>query len=263
MEYNYSAACISRTGSVRDNNEDNFFFVGKYLPPDNDGLNKALCHEGATAACAHFAVFDGMGGEDGGEEAAYAAVRCYEENAAALERQVKNASAFLRDTAVEINLAVVARGREIRRERMGTTAAVLCVTREEAHIAHIGDSRIYRYRGGRLSALTEDDILRREHGQVLTQYLGVEPSAHSIHPHIRKGALRSGDLFLLCTDGVHGALSEREIAVILRRYGRDPTKCVETLTEQALEKNGEDNATAIVVRFYKKPWWQRTKGKGV
>ena len=168
----------------------------------------------------------------------------------------------LRDTAAEMNLAVVARGREIRRERMGTTAAVLCVTREEAHIAHIGDSRIYRFRGGRLSALTEDDILRREHGQVLTQYLGVEPSAHSIHPHIRKGALRSGDLFLLCTDGVHGALSEREIAAILRRYGRDPTKCVETLTEQALEKNGEDNATAIVVRFYKKPWW-RTIGKGV
>ena len=79
MTYTYEASCISRIGTVRNDNEDNFFFDGKTLPSDNRGLKRALYLEGDTKELRLLAVFDGMGGEMGGEIAACTAAETLSE----------------------------------------------------------------------------------------------------------------------------------------------------------------------------------------
>jgi hypothetical protein len=114
-----------------------------------------------------------------------------------------------------------------------------------AHVLHVGDTRAYRLSGNRLSCLTTDHV-RIEGAQrssVLYRALGVEPEArleYAAQPMARH------DRFLLCSDGLHGWLTDDSIADILRDRSA-PADTARALVEAALESGGSDNCTALVL----------------
>jgi serine/threonine protein phosphatase PrpC len=110
---------------------------------------------------------------------------------------------------------------------------------------HVGDSRAYLLRGDRLALLTTDHVhaVGGRRSSILTRALGAEPevrldyTSRPIVPH---------DRFLLCSDGVHGALPAEAIAAILHR-GLASDDCAQALVTAALDAGGSDNATALVI----------------
>lgn len=242
----------------------------------------------STAACTHvgrrannedslisdsglglFAVADGMGGYEGGEVASRMAVETLREfiRRNHTDDNVTWPYALDRERSLAENMAAVAARlahERIARHRcgplasMGSTLAMMLVPRnDQAIIAHIGDSRIYRLRNGVLEALTIDHSLyeelvrsgmnnlppRREfpHGNVITRALGVSGDAD-----VRTIELVPGDVYLLCTDGLTEVVSENQIAQVL---AVEPvTSACTTLVNAAYEGQGRDNITCVVVR---------------
>jgi protein phosphatase len=124
-------------------------------------------------------------------------------------------------------------------------------------VAHVGDSRAYRFRQGTLSPLTEDhsvtaellrtraiglaEAVRHVHRNVLTQALGTGP----VRPQVETVALRPGDVVLLCTDGVYRAVGEGRLAQLLASQG-----AAARIVEEAVARGTDDNATAVVVTVH-------------
>ena len=253
MPYILEAACLCSTGKVRKNNEDNFFFDGRCLEADNNGLKhpvtmtKPLCRE----LC--IAVFDGMGGENWGECASFAAADCMQYTTRKLKDYFIPERKFLNGMCMRINDAVVARQQELHTERMGSTMVALYFSYDHVYICNLGDSRAYRLRDGEFLQLSVDHLEKRE-GQTkkkapLTQHLGISPEDFLIEPYIAKGELRRGDQYLLCSDGLTDMLTNFEIDEILSDTAT-AEECVQELVDAALEKGGKDNITAIVCRIF-------------
>src|SRR5262249_18318401 len=130
-----------------------------------------------------------------------------------------------------------------------------------AVIAHVGDSRVYRLREGRLERLTHDHslvnhlvalgCLRPEDAasypkrNVITRAVG---PCETVDVDTKIVDTRTGDAFLLCSDGLHGALADDEIAAVLRERA-DLADAVGRLIELANESGGKDNVTAVLVRL--------------
>lgn len=142
---------------------------------------------------------------------------------------------------------------------MGSTAAVLAFAGNRIITGHLGDSRIYRLREGQLSQvtvdhsvaqvlmstgeLTEDDAVHHPSCTRLTRFVGMpSPTLPTTTTHL----LQAGDRFLLCTDGVSGALPVSLLASLLND-GEAETDVAERLVRSAVEYCGSDNATAVVV----------------
>ena len=117
----------------------------------------------------------------------------------------------------------------------------------EAHLFHLGDSRIYRLRGRELKQLTRDHrAWAGEQQSYLSRALGYE--AH-IEVDYQNVLLQTGDLFLLTTDGVHEALSQQQIVELLTQSAdEDPDQLARTLVRAALEAGSPDNLTAQLIR---------------
>lgn len=163
--------------------------------------------------------------------------------------------------------AVQDAGREVyrasQRDRVltgiGAAVTAAVIGGGAAHFIHVGDTRAYLLRGGRLEQLTRDDSLindARDHGiteeelaklprNVITKALGikeeVEPSSVSVE-------LADGDVLLLCSDGVHGVVSDAAIEAILGMYP-DPAAACAALIEGAIGAGSSDNLTAVVARI--------------
>lgn len=251
--FQYRAACISQTGKIRDNNEDNFYFDGKVLPMVNDGLKKAVYIEGSTKSILNLAVFDGMGGEMSGEIAAHTAAEEYKKQVGLLQTQVQQPREFLDNTVDAINTAVFEKGKEMGAERIGTTAVILYAVLNQLYLCNIGDSRVYRYRKGKLAELTVDDTVPNPSikNQHLTQFIGIDSERYSLTKHIKKGTINRSDGFLLCSDGLYNMVSEKDICHILTKNKHDINQCVEELTQKAMDNGGEDNCTVVLVEFFK------------
>lgn len=202
-----------------------------------------------------FLVADGMGGHRGGDVASRLAV----------ERILAYAEGL--DPLTELRAGFEAANRSIREhaqanadcDGMGTTVAALIMTPDRAHLAHIGDSRIYRLRGREMAPLTRDHSLveelvrqgslsveeARSHPQrnVVTRALGTTDAPRIEYAEVD---LEAGDLFLLCTDGLTSEATDEEIAAVLAGPG-DPQFKADRLAELAKELGGSDNITVIVV----------------
>ena len=142
---------------------------------------------------------------------------------------------------------------------MGTTLTAAAVHEETLTIAHVGDSRAYRLRDGRLEQLTQDHSLVAEmvrqgrltpaqaashpHRSIITRALGPE---EVVQPDVFDVPLHVDDRLLFCSDGLSGMVSDREISGILGR-GHDPQAMADALIRAALAGGGEDNVTAVVV----------------
>ena len=252
MPYILDAACLCNTGKVRRNNEDNFFFDGRCMEADNNGLThpvtmtRTLRHELCVA------IFDGMGGENFGEAASFAAAVCMQNTTRKLKDYFIPERKFLNSMCMKINDAVVAKQQELCTEHMGSTMVALCFSHGYVYVCNLGDSRAYRLRDGEFLQLSVDHVEKRE-GQTrkkapLTQHLGISREHFLIEPYIAKGELKHGDLYLLCSDGLTDMLTNFEIDEILSNTV-SAEDCVQSLIDTALEKGGKDNVTAIVCRI--------------
>ena len=211
-----------------------------------------------------FIVADGMGGEAGGREAAGMAIAAIK---ASFEAGGGAVPDLLNSSMIQANQRIHEKGTsgDPRYRKMGSTVVVLAVSHDQAHVAHVGDSRIYRYRDGILKRMTrdhsrvqqmvDDGIISpseaRDHpdANIINRALGAKPE---VEPEVGREPcpVKPGDLFLLCTDGLCGLVEDREIAEIFSRGGTVVTFC-DNLVSAALNKGGHDNVTAQVVRFEK------------
>lgn len=201
------------------------------------------------------AVADGMGGHPGGADASrvaldviHATLHTQPHPVAELERAVKAA-----------NQAVFQGGRKNQRLMgMGTTLTLCQITPGEMLMAHVGDSRAYRFRAGSLERLTHDHSVAaelQEAGQLTLEEAELHPQRHvltrvvgpsyNVRVDLLGIAWHPADRLLLCTDGLSGLLSDEEVAATLQEHrGQDAT---DQLVEAALARGGYDNITVVLV----------------
>ena len=205
-----------------------------------------------------FAVADGMGGAQAGEVASHAAVEAVAAGLPEAGTPEDRLAAVVR----RANEEIFRMSREDdSRAGMGTTLTAVHVGESDIAIAHVGDSRAYRFRDGELSRLTEDHSLveemrRRgqltaeeadEHPQrsIITRALGPEPD---VLVDTRSWAARDGDVILLCSDGLTSMISEAQVSEILREAG-GLEQAGRALIAAANRAGGRDNITVVLLRL--------------
>ena len=153
---------------------------------------------------------------------------------------------------------------------MGTTLVMALFHGKTMTVAHVGDSRLYRLRAGKLGQLTRDhsllqeqldrglvkpeDARRAQHRNLVTRALGVDPD---VDPDVASFDLRRRDIYLLCSDGLNDMVEDAEIEATLRARAADLDAAAATLVQQANDAGGRDNVSVILVRIGPplKPGW--------
>lgn len=252
MKFTIQAACGCNMGKVRKNNEDNFFFNGKCLEKINDGLKHPVGIEDKLKTGFCVAIFDGMGGENFGELAAYAAARQMQLTQRNLSDFLIPEKKYLERLTQQLNEAVTEAQKQMLTDKMGSTMVCLYFSGRYVYVCNVGDSRAYRLRDGEFFQLSQDHIEKRPGREgkkaALTQHLGFESDEIEIEPYIAKGALKRGDIYLLCSDGLSDMLTNFEICDIMLK-SEDAESCVQSLIDAALEHGGRDNITAIICKL--------------
>ncbi|MCA9508406.1 MAG: Stp1/IreP family PP2C-type Ser/Thr phosphatase [Myxococcales bacterium] len=207
-----------------------------------------------------YVVADGMGGHRAGDHASKLAIesatrefiREYDkgcEISEALSRAVANAALRVFNASQD-NLDL--RG-------MGTTLSMLAVKNGRAHIAHVGDSRIYCIRNNQIHQLTSDHSLVNEQVQagimspdeartsalrnIITRAIGHNKTVSADHFSL---SVKKGDFFLLCTDGLNNMLIDSEIVGLINSLR--PDFAINKMIENSNKNGGDDNITAILVQ---------------
>lgn len=218
---------------------------------------------GAFPELGLFIVADGMGGHRGGETASQMAVETIcEYTAAAFEAsQPWNPRRVLTDAIQKANHLIFERSaNDPELHGMGTTAIAALVRDETLTLGHVGDSRCYLLRDGFLWQVTRDHslvqekiragLITREEAKtdrmknVITRSVGFEGV---VSVEIYESDLLPGDLFLLCSDGLSGQLTDAELQEILNEGRETLDACTETLIRRANANGGDDNISAILV----------------
>jgi protein phosphatase len=205
-----------------------------------------------------FAVADGMGGAKAGEVASAVAVEAVEDAHESSEPAEAQLAGIVREANRRIYELAVA---DESRRGMGTTLTLAKVHGEEVSLAHVGDSRAYRLRGGELQQLTRDHSLVAElersgqitaeaaehHPQrsIITRALGPEPDVE-VDTYTLAG--REDDVFLICSDGLTSMISDEEVSSILRSAG-SLDEAADALVLAANQSGGKDNITVILFRL--------------
>lgn len=242
-------AQLSDLGRVRDHNED---FVGHAIP------------QNPAQARTHgwlFVLADGVGGHARGEVASRLAVEGLVEGfrrAAAGEPH----SALLPRLAQSANARVFEAGHEdiTPGPPMATTLVACALRFDRVVVAHIGDSRCYLLRGAEAASLTQDHTVAREHlrlGLISPQEAGEAQTRHLLsrslgsemfaNIEVSDHALLPGDVLLLCSDGLHGSVTETDMVRIVREKVELGAAARE-LIALANERDGSDNVSVQLVR---------------
>ena len=212
-----------------------------------------------------FVVADGMGGYEGGEVASAIAVESICELVRRTAGDADVTWPYKIDPArtIDENEIIVATRLANERiaarrsgvlEQMGSTVAVLRIADGRAVIGHVGDSRVYRLRDGKLAQLTIDHSLL---AQLIASGAVVDPDTfqwrhvvtralgQSGEPDVQIDHVRSGDVYLLCSDGLSEVLAVEEIAALLEQSAE---RACRALVDAAYAAGSRDNISAIVVR---------------
>lgn len=222
------------------------------------GRQRTANEDSYFASAPLFAVADGMGGAQAGEVASRIAAEAFEP----AERGDGSPEAFLREIAQEANRRIHGLAQhDSTRSGMGTTLTSVLIEDEEVVLGHVGDSRAYRFRDGELTLLTSDhslvEELRRQgrlteeqaedHPQrsIITRALGPEPEVEVDTMTFRA---RSGDVYLLCSDGLTTMLKEPRIKEILAESS-SLDEATAWLVNDANEAGGRDNITVVAFRL--------------
>ena len=270
LDRRIATAMRSDVGKVRTNNEDSI---------------------AEAAEIGVLVLADGMGGYNAGEIASAMATRTVvqvmrdqwgqpppPDSEVQTETQVEAApQARLLEHAVRVAHRTIYQASQSNPEMagMGTTVVAALFNDNRLFVAHVGDSRLYRYRFGQLQQLTRDHSLleelvarghfSREHAatvvrrNIVTRALG---SDVEVEVDLSETTLEVGDLLLLCSDGLTDMVSDEAIALSLRRYGDDLPAAADKLVEQALAQGGKDNVSVILARMdqsfsHGRPWYSR------
>lgn len=249
MQYPLEMFALSDAGCVREKNED-----ALYIDPS---LGLAI-------------LADGMGGHRSGEVASQLAVATIAEIARDAG-QAENVQDLLEQSLKSANRAVYESSRmNVDHFGMGTTVISSIIRDNTAHIAHVGDSRVYLHRNADLTQITEDHTYRTQIaryasvsngldegseadeigdmgalGKMLVRAIGIEPEVEIDTCTI---GLENGDYLLLCSDGLTDVLSDAGIARILNSE-MVAEAAAEKLVQQAIQKGGPDNISVIVIRL--------------
>jgi protein phosphatase len=243
----------TNVGRKRNHNEDNFGILVEY------GL---------------FMVADGMGGHASGEVASKMAVDAMQEFFAQTQDDPERTWPYKMDrskgyeenrliTGIKLaNLRIYETAqREARKRGMGTTFVGIFTANDGVYVAHVGDSRVYRFRDGKLEMLTEDHSLLNDyikmkrltaeeiqnfpHKNVIVRALGMKDT---VKVDTRFEVPQLNDLYLLCSDGLSGPVTDAEMADILGKHS-DIQVATAKLIERANENGGPDNVTCVLVRW--------------
>lgn len=189
-------------------------------------------------------IADGMGSTSGGRFAAEITARGFIDGYYG-QKQTLGVDRAADCALSAINRWIFGQARQDSKLRnAGTTFTALVLRGCQSHIIHVGDTRIYRLRDGRLQPLTTDHIHEHPDMQhVLTRAVGLDEtlcidySAHNLNLH---------DRFLLCCDGIHTVLSDSKITALLRQH-KSPQNLAQLIVKAALRAGTTDNASAMVV----------------
>jgi PPM family protein phosphatase len=222
------------------------------------GRQRSANEDSYFARAPLFAVADGMGGAQAGEVAS----RIAAESFAPDEGWEGSPESYLRSIAKGANERIHRLAQaDSTRSGMGTTLTAALLDGDDVSLAHVGDSRAYRFRDGQLKLLTSDhslvEELRRQgrltdeqaedHPQrsIITRALGPEPDVVVDTMTYRA---RPGDVYLLCSDGLTTMVKEDRIAAILADAD-ELVAAVERLVEEANSAGGRDNITVVAFRL--------------
>ena len=218
--------------------------------------------EGAQAATRGvlLVVADGMGGAQAGEVASQLAVECvlktYGEGANSILDDLEHAVETANHVIHEHSLA------HPELHGMGTTCTAVVVRGNEAYFAHVGDSRAYRVRQGGIEQLTADHSLVAqlvEHRHLTPEQAKVDPRRNVVTRSVGVGSevdvdaaavndpLQQGDTLVICSDGLHTLVEDREIAQLAS--GADVRVACDQLIALANERGGHDNITVVIGRL--------------
>ena len=253
MAIRISSAGDTNVGRKRTHNEDNLLVM------DDVGL---------------FVVADGMGGHACGEVASAMVVETMREyytrvadDASATwpgreERGLSESENMLNAGIRWCNYTIWERGHsDARYKNMGTTVVAIHFDSEKATIAHVGDSRCYRLRGGELKQVTEDHSLLNDYLKIAT--LTAEEQANFPHKNIivracglkdevkvdlQRDQPQVGDVYMLCSDGLSGEVADPQILQIMQKSQGNLPEMVAELIQTACTNGGQDNVTAIAIR---------------
>lgn len=225
-------------GQVRDNNEDAILW---------------------DAAAGWAVLADGMGGHMAGEVASRLAVETLQTH---LGETAKGGEADrLREAVLEANQRIHEQaGADVRCHNMGTTIVATLFRDGTLTCAHVGDSRLYRFSDAGLEQLSHDHSLVQElvdegmmsseeaaessHKNVITRALGLEAT---VEADVLQVPLRSGELYLLCSDGLSDKIPDAELALLLQEPDLDAM--AQQLVAEANRRGGEDNISVILARI--------------
>ena len=241
-------------GRKRAHNEDNFAIMAEY------GL---------------YVVADGMGGHASGEIASKMAVDTLHEFFTATADDPERTWPYKMDrskgyeenrlvTGIKLcNLRIYEQAQRNAKQRgMGTTLAALFAVEDGIYVAHVGDSRSYRIRDGKIEQLTEDHSLLNDykkmkklsaeeienfpHKNVIVRALGMK---ESVVVDVSRIEPKEGDIFLLCSDGLSGMVTDPQIQEVLTRTS-ELEKAASQLIDLANAAGGNDNVTCVLARYH-------------
>lgn len=234
--------CVFRTdvGKVRANNQD--------APIVSEKLRL-------------YGVADGMGGHKGGEVASTSA---RDDLLRELDGKTPSVAA-LSGAIEEVNRQIYhQQEHDDALTGMGTTLSVLWMSDNFVYIGHVGDSRVYLLRDGEFKQMTLDHslveqlvregVLTEEEAQnhpmrnIITRAIGTD---ESVEVDVVVEERRKGDLWLACSDGLHGLVDDRQMRDALRQYA--PEKAADVLLKAALDAGGRDNVTLVIVHDGEEP----------
>ncbi|NLT95003.1 MAG: Stp1/IreP family PP2C-type Ser/Thr phosphatase [Clostridia bacterium] len=232
---------LTNIGLVRKANEDSF------LTDKNRGL---------------FVVADGMGGHEAGERASSIAIKTLDKYLTSEVIATSKGEGLCQAIQIANELIYQESQQNTCYSGMGTTITAALFIDDQLIIGHIGDSRAYLIRDNTIKLLTNDHSLvgellrkgelteseayRHPHRNILTRALGTEKK---VEIDISEYKIKSGDLVLLCTDGLYNLLNDNEILAEILKNGYDLKRTVNRLVQTALERGGVDNITVILISY--------------
>lgn len=228
---------VTHRGKIRKNNEDNYFV-------DKDS--------------SFFLVADGMGGHAAGEVASKIAV---EKSSNFNLPKTNDILVNLKKLVNNVNEQIIEESKNNSDYLgMGTTYSAVLIKEESLYYVHVGDSRIYTFREGKLKQVNKEhslvaDLIRNgkiekkeafNHPQkhILTQALGLEKK---LEIDAGEENISAGDIILLCTDGLSDLIREKEIEKLIDEFNKDLDLLAEKLLNTALKNGGSDNITFILI----------------
>lgn len=215
---------------------------------------------------------DGMGGYNAGEVASGIAVELIRtEMKKALsgkkpeELNGLNPEQLIAENSTRANAAIYhASQSQPQYSGMGTTLVVALWHDNQISVGHIGDSRLYRLRGGALDQVTRDHSLLQEqidsgmitkeqarHSQnknLVTRAVGIDPE---VETEVHSYPVQAGDIFLICSDGLNDMVTDEDIQLTLSSLQANLPLAAQQLVQQACDNGGRDNVSVILVRIVK------------